>query len=211
MPSPAELNPSHRTVYFVRHGQTDWNAQKRLLGRRDIPLNATGQRQAAEAGVCLRWLRPDLENLDFICGPLLRTRQTMAILRAQIGLDPAGFQQDEQLIEIDFGRWEGLTWDQVREQDGSAWQQRTADPAGFVMPGGESYAMLSARVAKALVATRRDVVIVSHGGVCRGMLALLANVDPAVAPTLEIPQNRILMLRGGRFAWLQASTDLKVR
>jgi broad specificity phosphatase PhoE len=81
-----------RTLYFVRHGETDWNAQKRLLGHKDIQLNPTGRKEAADAGNCLRWLDEHFTSLDFVSGPLGRTRETMEIVRGTLGLEPASYR-----------------------------------------------------------------------------------------------------------------------
>jgi broad specificity phosphatase PhoE len=65
------------TLYFVRHGETDWNAEARLQGQQDVPLNAFGRVQAEEAGARLRALAPGYANLDYVASPLSRTRETM--------------------------------------------------------------------------------------------------------------------------------------
>ncbi|MES2102488.1 MAG: histidine phosphatase family protein [Pseudomonadota bacterium] len=135
----------------------------------------------------------------------------MEILRGVLGLEPTSYRKDERLKEIDFGQWEGLTWNQIREADKSRYQLRETDSMSFTIPGGESYSMLCERLSDFLETVTRDSVIVSHGGVCRAVLVLLAGVALSIAPKLDIPQNRVLMLRGGRFAWMQTSTDLKVR
>jgi broad specificity phosphatase PhoE len=206
-------NPLHDacTVYFVRHGQTDWNARNLMVGLTDVSLNELGRRQATNAGTCLGWLAKDVASLDFIAGPLARTRQTMEIVRDTLGLDIAAYRQDERLKELDFGRWEGLTWAQIRETDPANFQLREADPWGFAMPGGESYAQVGERVRAFLATIRRDSVIVSHGGVCRAVLALAAGFPSEQPPLLEIPQNQILVLRGGRFAWVQSTTEMKLK
>jgi len=199
------------TVYFVRHGQTDWNAQNRMAGLTDLSLNDIGRRQAIEAGTCLGWLDKQIAGLDFIAGPLARTRQTMEIVRATLGLDVAAYRLDERLKELDFGKWEGLTWAQIRETDPANFQRRAADPWGFAMPGGESYAEVGDRVRAFLATIRRDSVVVSHGGVCRAVLALAAGFPTEQPPLLEIPQGQILVLRAGRFAWLQSTTEMKIK
>lgn len=211
MPSGQEENPHLPTLYFIRHGQTHWGAKKRLLGRQDVPLDVLGRRQAIALAECLQWLRPDVENLDFVSSPLERARETMALMRAEIGLEPGAYRQDKRLSEIDYGLWEGVSWEQIRGCDAPAYQQREADPWGFTMPRGDSYATFSGRVGEALAEITRDTVIVAHGGVCRAMLALLGGVDTKIAPKLDIPQDRILILRGGRYAWLHSDTELKVR
>jgi broad specificity phosphatase PhoE len=68
-------------IYFVRHGETDWNREARLQGQRDVPLNALGRVQAGEAGRKLAALVPDPGSLAYIASPLGRTRETMELLR----------------------------------------------------------------------------------------------------------------------------------
>jgi broad specificity phosphatase PhoE len=81
-------------LYFIRHGETDWNVAGRLQGQRDIPLNGKGRDQAAAAGRLLRDLvtASHLGELDFVASPLLRTRETMGLARAAMGLPPAPFK-----------------------------------------------------------------------------------------------------------------------
>lgn len=198
------------TVYFVRHGQTAWNAAERMVGLTDLPLNDTGMQQAASAGTLLGWLDRQAAALDFVSGPLLRTRQTMEIVRGTLGLDVAAYRQDVRLKELDFGRWEGLTWPQIREADAANFKRRQADPWGFPMPGGESYAEVGERVGAFLGTIRRDTVIVSHGGICRVVLALAAGFAADRSPLLRVPQNQILILRDGRFAWVQSTTEMGI-
>jgi broad specificity phosphatase PhoE len=200
--------PNRKTLYLIRHGETDWNAQKRLQGRKDIPLNALGRRQAAEAGLCLKWLLGEASQLDYVASPLLRTRETMSILRECMGLPAEDYRRDERLLEIDFGDWEGLTWPQIQEQQPELHQTREADPLGFIVPGGESYPMVFERVASALDSLQRDTVVVAHAGVLRAVLALQGAVDAQRIPHIEIPQGKVLLLREGEFVWLQASSAL---
>jgi probable phosphoglycerate mutase len=202
--------PPGCTVYYVRHGQTDWNAQERMVGLTDLPLNELGRQQAAAAGTLLGWLDKKAGELDFVAGPLLRTRQTAEIVRTTLGLDAAAYRQDERLKELNFGKWEGLTWPQIRETDPANFALRQADPWGFPMPGGESYREVAERVRDCLASIRRDTVIVSHGGICRTVLALAAGFAAEQTPMLRVPQNQILILRDGRFAWVQSTTEMGI-
>jgi probable phosphoglycerate mutase len=190
------------TVYFIRHGETDWNAQARLQGQRDIPLNDRGRAQAEAAGAKLRALAPGYASLDYVASPLGRTRETMELVRAALSLDPAGYHSDDRLKELTFGAWEGLTWKEVRARDPRGASGRERDKWGFVPPGGESYAGLAERIAPVFQGFSRDTVVVSHGGVARAALALTGAVAREAAPRLDIWQGRILVLRGeGGYDW----------
>ncbi len=98
------------TLFFIRHGETDWNAEGRLQGQRDIPLNDLGQVQAAEAGIILQGLHPNPEDLEWWVSPLTRTRETAERARQAMGLHPPYFKMDDRLKELTFGGWEGMTW-----------------------------------------------------------------------------------------------------
>ena len=109
--------PDHPTIYFIRHGETDWNLEGRLQGQKDIPLNDLGRVQAEEAGRRLKKLVPLFEDLDYVASPMLRTRETMERLREAIGLYPDYYRLDERLVELTFGSWEGMTWKEVRKHE----------------------------------------------------------------------------------------------
>ncbi|MGH6644424.1 MAG: histidine phosphatase family protein, partial [Bradyrhizobium sp.] len=97
------------TIVFIRHGETDWNAEGRFQGQQDIPLNTRGRGQARRNGLILKERMPEAAAFDFVASPLERTRQTMEIVRAAMGLDPAAYRIDPILKEITFGEWEGHT------------------------------------------------------------------------------------------------------
>ena len=89
------------TLYFVRHGETDWNAVRRYQGQTDTPLNDKGRGQAAHNGQTLRRvLDSTAANFDFVASPLLRTAETMRIIRQEMGLDPDAFvfQHDDTKV-----------------------------------------------------------------------------------------------------------------
>ncbi|GGC61787.1 histidine phosphatase family protein [Chelatococcus reniformis] len=189
------------TLYFVRHGETDWNAAGRLQGRRDTELNATGRRQAEASGRALRALIAAPAELAYVSSPLRRARATMEGLRHAIGLAPAAYALDERLMELSFGRWEGLTWREIRTGQPRLHGERKARIWDFVPPGGESYADLAARLTPFVRDLVRDTVIVSHGGVARALAAGLAGVATAEAVKLDIWQGRVLVFAGGRLTW----------
>jgi broad specificity phosphatase PhoE len=190
------------TIYFIRHGETDWNAEARLQGQRDIPLNDFGRVQAEEAGARLRGLVPRCEDLDYVASPLSRARETMERMRETISLHPAAYRIDDFLKELTFGDWEGLTWKEIRARDPEGALARERDKWGFVPPGGESYAMLAERIAPAFEVLTDDAVVVSHGGVARAYLALIGAVPRDEAPRFDVWQGRVLVLDpDGGYAW----------
>lgn len=166
-----------------------------------MPLNEVGRGQAAEVGARLRGLVPGYGGLDYVASPLSRARDTMERLRAALGLPPEAYRLDERLKEISFGRWEGLTWREIRAREANMATIRARDKWTFVPPGGESYALLAERVAPALADLTRERVVVSHGGVARVLLHLLGNLPPHRASIADIWQGKVLVFGPGAHAW----------
>jgi probable phosphoglycerate mutase len=194
---------AHRLI-FIRHGETDWNVEGRLQGQHDIPLNGRGRDQAANAGREARKYiaREGLTDLRFVASPLTRTRNTMELARGAMGLDPKDYALDDRLMELSFGRWEGLIWPEVKALDPLAAQAREGDKWQFQPPGGESYAMMSDRLRPWLATVTCDTVVVSHGGVARVLMAMIGGVSIADAPLMDIHQGRVLIFQDGRRRWL---------
>lgn len=193
-------------LIFIRHGETAWNAEGRLQGRQDIALNAKGEYQAATAGrKLLSLIGPERvadPALPYLSSPLTRARRTMEIARATIGLDPAAYALDDDLVELSFGAWEGKTWPEVRKIELQAAIAREADKWNTQPPDGESYAMLTERMRPWLEAHSDDCVVVSHGGVARALMVILADLAPQRAAMADIWQGRLLVFENGRFTWI---------
>jgi broad specificity phosphatase PhoE len=190
--SAARLQAPQRKLYFVRHGETDWNAERRLQGRRDIPLNALGRKQAARCGGLLRDLLAVSgaapQQFAFTASPLSRARETMEILRTELGVPPQDYAADARLAELSFGKWEGLTYKEVRALDRSVLATRERDKWNFQPPGGESYAQLLVRVREWHDGITGNAVIAAHGGVARVLLVLYGVKLPAEAPLGDVAQ-----------------------
>ena len=187
-------------LYFVRHGETDWNRERRLQGQHDIPLNALGRVQASRCGELLREL---LERdgraavqYDYVSSPLGRARETMELMRAALALDPEAYRTDARLMEMSFGRWEGFTYSDLRAREAEALAARDRDKWGFVLPGGESYAQLEARVQVWYEGIERETVAAAHGGVCRALITLLGVAQPAEASMGDIGQGVVYVFDG---------------
>ena len=195
--------PLRHRLIFLRHGETDWNAEGRLQGQHDVPLNGRGRDQAASAGRMVRdAFGADLGSLHFVASPLSRTRETMEIARTAMGLDPLSYDMDQRLVELSFGRWEGLIWPEVKAMDPWAATAREGNKWTFQPPGGESYAMLADRLRPWLDTIERDTLVVSHGGVARVLLVLIGGMTTASAPVSDIHQGRVLFFEGSTARWL---------
>ena len=197
--------PLPSRLLFIRHGETEWNLAGRLQGQKDIPLNPRGVDQAAASGRAVRKLVGDdraLADYDFIASPLLRTRQTMELARRAMGLPADGYETDDRLKELSFGSWEGLTWREVSARVPAMARARETDKWGYVPPEGESYATLAERVKPWLRRISGDAVVVSHGGVARVLMHMLAGVPPEEAAMADIWQGRLLVFEDGRCRWV---------
>jgi broad specificity phosphatase PhoE len=189
-------------VYYIRHGETDWNVAGRLQGRRDVPLNARGREQASHCGAILRDLfardAGDPAELDYVSSPLGRACQTMELVRSALGLPPADYRVEPRLAEISFGEWEGFTIAQLHTRDPQGIARREHDKWHFIPPGGESYKGMSARMADWYAGLTRDTVAVAHGGTARGLIAHLGIAKPAAAPLVDIVQGVVYVFNGDR-------------
>jgi probable phosphoglycerate mutase len=196
----------HRLI-FVRHGETAYNAENRLQGQLDIPLNPRGREQARAVGGTLRSLvGSEIDQLEadqaFFASPLERARETMEIARDAMGLPPSNYQLDPVLKEISFGSWEGLTWREIEARDPKRVSARRKDKWSFVPPEAESYAMLAARLRPWLDGLAGDALVVSHGGVARALMTLIAGIAPAKAAEALIVQGRALCFEHGKCRWI---------
>ena len=188
-------------LFVIRHGETDWNAEGRLQGQRDIALNARGRDQARRNGQALAGYlaaeRLDPATLSYVASPLGRARETMEILRRALDLPPTGYRLDERLKEVSFGSFEGLTLAELASRDPAGFEAREADRWGFIPRGGESYAMLAARIAPLLEALAGPAVIVAHGGVLRALYHLLLGYSTKDVMTMPVRQDRVHLFAAG--------------
>jgi broad specificity phosphatase PhoE len=196
----------HRLI-FMRHGETAYNAENRLQGQLDIPLNARGRDQARSVGRTLQArIGAEIERLEaadaFIASPLVRARETMEIARDAIGLTPGRYRLDAALKEISFGVWEGLTWPEIEARDPRGVRARRKDKWSFAPPDGESYAMLAERLRPWLDGLNGGAFVVSHGGVARALMMLVAGVAPVKAADAPIVQGRALCFEDGSCHWI---------
>lgn len=208
MTAPARTRPlalAHPLI-LIRHGETDWNAAGRLQGREDVPLNERGRRQAARNGRALGHLLArrglGLRDVAFVASPLARAAETMRLVGAEVGLDPAAHAHDARLVELGFGRWEGLTYAEVARVDPDGHAAREVDPWNARPPGGESMAEAAVRVAPLLGALSGPTVLVTHGGLIRVMHVLLGLAGREAVRQVPTPQDRFHVVADGRMEWV---------
>ncbi len=189
------------TIYYIRHGETSWNAEGRLQGVQDIALNDLGRRQAAHAGRVLADLiaRDDGDKaaLSFVASPLIRARATMELVRAELGLPPGDYALDERLREIGYGAWEGSTLPEAQAADPAVYAQRQVEKWTVSPPGGESYVDVQARMTDWYRSVTSDTVAVAHGGTARALMVALGFETPASAADLFIEQGAVYVFRDG--------------
>ncbi len=152
------------TVFaLVRHGETDWNRERRIQGSTDIPLNDTGREQARATGALLasrRWTA-------IVASPLSRAAETARLIGEHVGLSEPELEQ--RLVERDYGAAEGLTGAEID----------ALYPDGAEVPGREPREAVAVRAVAALhdLAARHPgeaVIVVAHGGVIRSVLETVA-------------------------------------
>jgi probable phosphoglycerate mutase len=189
------------TVYYIRHGETAWNAAGRFQGAMDIPLNDLGLTQAAHAGGILKDLfardgRAAL-SLGYVASPLGRARHTMELVRSALKLPPDGYALDDRLREIGYGEWEGSTLAQMQVSHPELYAIRRIDTWGVPPPGGESYASVVLRMQDWYASLKTDTVTVAHGGTARALMVALGVETPESAPDLAIEQGAVYVFSGG--------------
>jgi broad specificity phosphatase PhoE len=164
-------------LLLVRHGETDWNVERRFQGHADPPLNATGRKQA-------QMLADELADvqIDVIyTSDLVRARETAEIVAARVGVPVVALSE---LREIDVGEWQGLSWPEIEERHPNG--VRSWHENGHGWHAGETYEQLAQRVLRALqgIARRhRDarVLIVGHGGTVRVVRAHVEGLTVAAS------------------------------
>lgn len=156
-------------VYLARHGETDDNAGGRTQGRREVPLNDRGRRQAAALAEALR----DAPLAAVMSSPSERCRETARPVAAAHGLE---VRVDERLLEIDQGDLDGLSFEDMRRDHAEFLRRwRTGDPTDVRMPGGETLGEAQCRVVEALEDLAREfpeqaVAVVGHNLAIKALL-----------------------------------------
>ncbi|MTD13140.1 histidine phosphatase family protein [Nakamurella sp. YIM 132087] len=178
-------------LILLRHGETDWNAVRRMQGHRDIPLNDTGLAQAAAAAPSVAALRPEI----IVSSDLARAFATAGAVAAITGQQ---IVVDQRLRETSLGLWEGLTREDVVAGWPGEWQQWRTTSAHYAPPEGESRSQVAARAAAVVdeldAGDTGRALLVAHGGLIVGLTGRL----------LELPADSWSALIGvGNCHWVE--------
>ena len=169
-------------LYLTRHGETDWNIQNRIQGQTDTFLNEKGKEQAKELA---NRLKDKYEIRTIYTSRQRRAQETAAVVGEAIHVTPI---VRDGLEEISFGRWEGYTWRQVREQFPKEYQAWYENRRYQIPPDGESYQQLLDRLIPALAGIfaehEENVLAVAHSAVIMTLMSDIYNT-----PFEEMAQN----------------------
>lgn len=155
-------------IWLVRHGETQWTVEQRFNGRRNLPLIDVGREHCQRLATQLA-----TQPLDaIISSPLLRSKETAEILARPHGV---AVMIDKRLEEMDYGKWEGLTYKEAQSLDIDLYSQWESDPSTVAPPGGESGEQVAARVVMAfgdILEQHRgqQILIVAHKTINRILL-----------------------------------------
>ncbi len=159
-------------LIIVRHGQTDWNRERRYMGSTDIELNDEGRRQAEKVAQRLK----DYDIKMILTSPMKRALETAREIRRYH--PDAELVVEKDLREVDFGILEGMTKDEIKKKYKDHWDAIEKNDFNHKVPGGESYAEASVRVLNVLdkvLKSGKDSVIVAHGMVNKIIFMKLMN------------------------------------
>ena len=193
-------------IYLLRHGETVANREGRLQGRSDSPLTLKGVAQIRAIAALLAGEVGDPSRFAVVSSPLGRARRSAVIVCQALGLDPEKVTCEPRLPEYSFGRWEGLL---VGDVEAGAWAQRESDRWNFAPPGGESYAMVAARVGGWLDEQEPEarLIVVCHGAVSRVLRGHYAGLPPAESVRLSQDQTNLYRLDASRIETLTARLE----
>lgn len=188
-----------QSMYFIRHGETMWNREGRVQGQLDDPLTLNGVLQVCRLAETLHRLLDDPAAYAAIMSPLIRARQSAAIVCDVLGIDFRACQDDDLLKEITWGDWEGMTREEIAATHPDAWARRERDHWGFVPPKGESYAMGAERVRRWLskIADQPRLIVIGHGAFCKVLRGLYAGLSPAETLALDEPHEALFCFTDG--------------
>ena len=180
-------------LYIARHGETDWNVRGCIQGKTDTQLNEKGRRQAVELADEIA--QKDLHPTCIYCGNLKRAIETARIVGKRLGVP---MEVVPGLEEMDFGRWEGLSWPSVRVLYKEAYEEWIEQRRYVRCPEGESYQDVLDRllpVLRVLSEKHKDskALIINHSANIRTLLSYINDTPFEQMAKLYHPRNAQLI------------------
>lgn len=184
-------------ILLVRHGETEWNRERRIQGRFDSPLTERGIAQARAIGRLVKRL-PDVASARIVASPLGRARLTAEIIAEHLAARPQ-LVIDDRLREISVGSWDGLTYRDLAMHYPGIFDGEGRHEWYFRSPDGDTYEAFAARVGEWLSEWGETplLITVTHGIVSRVLRGLYAKLPRATALTLPVQQDKIFRLSCG--------------
>lgn len=183
-------------IYLVRHGQTEFNRERRIQGRFDSPLTELGVRQAQAVAGLLKDLIREADGWRIVSSPLGRAASTAQIAGQRLGLP---VELDDRLREISWGPHDGRLRAELEAELPDTFARTSW---AFDVPDGETYEDVAARVASWLAdlppEPERRIIAVSHGVTGRVLRGLYAGMGRDRAATQDVPQDAVFLLQHGR-------------
>ena len=183
-------------IYLVRHGQTEFNRERRIQGHVDSPLTELGVRQAKAVGRLLRGLIDEPAGWRLISSPLGRAHATAELISAKLGGLP--IELDDRLMEMSWGPHDGRLRSELEDEN-----PETFGKTGWAFDAGsgESYEAVSTRVGAWLAdlppEPQRRIIAVSHGISGRVLRGLYAGLDRDASAQQDVPQDAVYLLQHG--------------
>lgn len=176
-------------IYLIRHGETKWNIEKRYQGITDIELSENGIQQA-------RVLAKRFRNIDLYAvytSPLKRAADTAEIIAFNRNIPVI---KDKHFIEIDFGHWEGFTFNELKQKYGQEYLNFIGNPFKHTFPGEGSYDIVTKRAIEGFKnafeqSNGKDFAIVSHGGLLKALIINLLNLPGSFYSSMQIDNTGI--------------------
>lgn len=184
------------TILLMRHGETEWNVAGRKQGRGNSPLTGSGRSQALECG----WLiNAQCTNIKRIyVSPLGRAQETCALVCSVLRHQPESVDTIEALAELNYGAWQGLTDEEIDIEYPGERSKRKTMHWEYVIPGGESYAMVETRVSRWWnQAEIADSLIIAHEMVNRVILGIHLSLGMSETLALKHPHGHVYELCTG--------------
>ncbi len=197
------MSETRPPIYFVRHGETEWNRLGLIQGWADIPLNDTGHAQARSIARAFVAHPEVTRECRFVVSPMMRTRQTMAYIEEGLALPKSHASISPSVRELGFGIWEGKPFWELK-----ASPLYPADPEtrySWRPEGGESYQDGQERLAHWLHGIQDPTVVVSHGAIGRCLIGHLTNMTMRELVGIRMHQGRFCKIQKGVAEWFDGT------